>query len=107
MKIIICPICGTQFETNRPNKKYCSFSCKEAGRQLRYMKWTEEHPHYSTEYMRKYREKIREKNKPKIGACENKNTFRPWSVRKVYLQAGATENKAAELWRLQRQNAKH
>lgn len=26
---------------------------------------------------------------------------------KVYLQAGATENKAAELWRLQRQNAKH
>ena len=90
MKIIICPICGTQFETNRPNKKYCSFSCKEAGRQLRYMKWTEDHPHYSTEYMRKYREKQRRLKR----------------MRERLRSVGATENKAAELWRLQRQNSK-
>lgn len=55
-KIVRCLICGTQFETSKPNKKYCSFSCKEAGRQLQRMKWKEENPHYNTEYMKKYRE---------------------------------------------------
>lgn len=54
-KTVTCPICGAEFETNRPNKKYCSFTCKEAGRQLRRMKWEAKNPHYSTEYMKKYR----------------------------------------------------
>ena len=54
-KNVTCPICGAQFETSRPNKKYCSFSCKEAGRKLRRMKWEHDNPHYNAEYMKKYR----------------------------------------------------
>ena len=55
-KKVQCPICGRQFETSRPNKKYCSFSCKDAGRQLQRMKWKNENPNYQTEYMKAYRE---------------------------------------------------
>jgi endogenous inhibitor of DNA gyrase (YacG/DUF329 family) len=58
-KTVTCPICGKQFETNRPNKKYCSFTCKEAGRQLRRMKWAADNPNYSAEYMRKYRKGVK------------------------------------------------
>lgn len=54
-KIVICPICGRKFETKKPNKKYCSFSCKEAGRRLQRMKWNSQHPNYDREYMQKYR----------------------------------------------------
>lgn len=54
-KVITCPICGGKFKTSRPNKKYCSFSCKEAGRQLRRMEWEKENPHYNKNYMREYR----------------------------------------------------
>lgn len=57
MKTVICPICGTAFETERPNKKYCSFSCKEAGLKLRRMKWELDNPGYNTEYMKKRRAK--------------------------------------------------
>lgn len=52
-----CEICGAEFETSRPNKKYCSFTCKEAGQQIRRMKWKAKNIGYSTEYMRKYRER--------------------------------------------------
>lgn len=54
-KIVTCAICGAKFETSRPNKKYCSFSCREAGRQLQRMKWAAKNPDYNTEYMRQYR----------------------------------------------------
>lgn len=54
-KVVTCPICGAKIETIRPNKKYCSFSCKEAGRVLRRMEWEAAHPGYIKEYMRKYR----------------------------------------------------
>ena len=52
-----CEICGAEFETNRPNKKYCSFTCKEAGQQIRRMKWKADNIGYNTEYMRKYRKR--------------------------------------------------
>lgn len=55
MKTVKCAICGREFETNRPNKKFCSFTCKEAGAKLRQMKWKDNNSNYSTEYMRKYR----------------------------------------------------
>lgn len=55
-----CIICGRNFETNKPNKKYCSFTCKEAGRLLQRMKWEDANPQYNTEYMRKYRERNHE-----------------------------------------------
>ena len=55
VKTVICPICGAQFQTARPNKKYCSFTCKEAGRKLQRMKWETENPDYSRNYMRAYR----------------------------------------------------
>lgn len=54
-KVVKCVICGRQFETARPNKKYCSFSCREAGRKLQRLKWEDEHPNYITKYMQKYR----------------------------------------------------
>lgn len=56
-KIIKCAICGTEFKTEKPRKKYCSLSCREAGAELRRMKWEEKNPHYVKEYMRKYRKK--------------------------------------------------
>lgn len=55
MKIVKCVICGQTFETNRPNKKYCSFTCKEAGAQLLRMKWEDKNPDYYKNYMQKYR----------------------------------------------------
>lgn len=54
-KLVICPICGAEFETARPNKKYCSFTCKEAGRKLQRMKWEAANEGYSAAYMKKYR----------------------------------------------------
>jgi len=54
-KVVLCPICGAKFETSRPNKKYCSFTCKEAGAKLRRMKWEDKNPHYNTTYMQQYR----------------------------------------------------
>lgn len=60
-KVVICPICGTSFETSKPNKKYCSFSCKEAGGKLRRMKWEDQNPYYNTTYMKKYRKDVNKK----------------------------------------------
>ena len=54
-KLVKCPICGAEFETSRPNKKYCSFSCKEAGRKLQRMKWEAANEGYNAAYMKKYR----------------------------------------------------
>ena len=54
-KIVSCSICGKQFETVRPNKKYCSFICKEAGHRLRRMMWKSDNPDYYKAYMREYR----------------------------------------------------
>lgn len=54
-KKVTCAICGAEFETARPNKKYCSFSCREAGRKLQRMKWDGKNPHYSRDYMKQYR----------------------------------------------------
>ena len=61
-KQIKCPICGKEFETDRPNKRYCSFTCKEAGQILRRMKCNEKNPNYGKEYMQKYRQKERQDN---------------------------------------------
>lgn len=55
-----CPICGLEFDTSKPNKRYCSYSCKEAGQILRRMKWKDNNPDYSKEYMKKYRQKERQ-----------------------------------------------
>lgn len=59
MKTIKCAICGRQFETNRPNKKFCSFTCREAGEKLWRMQWEEKNPDYNKNYQRKYRERKR------------------------------------------------
>lgn len=56
-KKLICPICGTEFETNMPNKIYCSLTCKEANRILKRMKWKDSNPEYYKNYMRAYRTK--------------------------------------------------
>lgn len=59
-KIITCPICGKQFETIKPNKKYCSFSCKEAGAKFRRMNWEDQNPNYNKDYMKEYRRKAKQ-----------------------------------------------
>lgn len=56
-KVVICPICGAKFETERPNKKYCSFTCKEAHQRLQRMKWKDNNPDYYKVYMQQYRAK--------------------------------------------------
>lgn len=62
-KIIKCAICGAVFKTNKPRRKYCSFSCKEAGAKLQRMKWEDKNPNYVKEYMRKYRKKGQDSKK--------------------------------------------
>ena len=59
MRIKKCEICGKIFETNRPNKKYCSFTCKEAGEKLWRLKWQDKNPEYQKLYQRAYRERKR------------------------------------------------
>ena len=59
MKQIKCEMCGKIFLTAKPNKKYCSFSCKEAGNKLKRIKWKEKNPHYNADYMKEYRKKER------------------------------------------------
>ncbi len=56
-KVVKCAICGTEFTTSKPNKRYCSFSCKEAAARLRRMKWEDNNPAYNREYMKQYRKK--------------------------------------------------
>ena len=48
MKTVKCPICGREFTTNRPNKKFCGYSCKEAGEKLWRMKWNDNNPEYQS-----------------------------------------------------------
>lgn len=62
-KKIICPICGAQFETSRPNKKYCSFTCKAAGAKVKRIKWENENPDYIKNYMKQYRKNKGESKK--------------------------------------------
>lgn len=61
MKVVKCAICGAEFETARPNKKYCSLSCKEAATKVNLTKWHENRKGYKAEYMREYRKKFRTK----------------------------------------------
>ena len=50
-----CAICGVEFETQKPNIKYCSFTCKDAGRRLKRAKWEDAHAGYNAEYARNKR----------------------------------------------------
>lgn len=62
-KTIKCPICGRTFETGKSNKKYCSFTCKEARQKLQRMKWNDENPNYYKAYMQQYRQKEHKRGK--------------------------------------------
>lgn len=66
MKIVLCPICGQIQKTNKPNKKYCCFACKEAGQKIVRSKWEARNAGYMTDYMKTYREEKR-KEKAKNG----------------------------------------
>ena len=57
--IKICAVCGKEFTTERPNKKYCGMFCQASGRKLKRIMWEDRHAHYMTEYMREYRNKGR------------------------------------------------
>lgn len=62
MKTVICPICGKVLQTDKPNKKYCSFACKEAGQKVLRLKWEARNAHYMKEYMKEYRRREKEEN---------------------------------------------
>lgn len=62
-KIVICPICGTKFETIKPNKRFCSYTCKEANIKMKRLQWKENNPGYYNEYMKKYREAQKQKKR--------------------------------------------
>lgn len=55
MRNIKCPICGRSFETARPNKKYCSLICREAGKQLKRIYWENENPNYNANYYQSHK----------------------------------------------------
>ena len=54
-RLIKCVICGTEFKSSRPRRKYCSFSCKEAGAIIRRKVWENNNPDYIRKYMQEYR----------------------------------------------------
>lgn len=60
MKTVTCPICGKSFSTNRPNKKFCSFGCREAGKKLWQLEWEAKHRDYRAKYMKEYRAQKKE-----------------------------------------------
>lgn len=49
-----CVMCGKAFTTDRPHKRYCSLTCREAGAKYKRMKWLEKNPGYYAEYNRHY-----------------------------------------------------
>lgn len=57
MRVITCPICGRSFETVRSNAKYCSLSCREAGRQIKRLDWEERNPRYNSNYYHEHKER--------------------------------------------------
>ena len=59
-RVIICPICLKRITTNQPRKKYCSASCKEAGRKITRKLWIEKEPERIRLYMREYRKRKKE-----------------------------------------------
>lgn len=56
-----CAICGKEFETARACKKYCSLSCKEAGRIKNRLNWTDKNPDYMRVKMREYMKEYRKR----------------------------------------------
>lgn len=52
-----CIMCGKSFDTEWPNKKYCSLVCKDAAIRKKRLEWKADNPGYYTEYMRKRRNK--------------------------------------------------
>lgn len=55
MRTVNCPICGRSFETARPNKKYCSLVCREAGKQLKRICWEKKNPTYNHDYFQEHK----------------------------------------------------
>lgn len=60
-KTIKCGICGREFTTTRPNKKYCCYACRVKGIQQNRKEWNERNSDYMQRYMKDYRKKKKEK----------------------------------------------
>ena len=56
---LVCPICGREFETNAPNRKYCGTDCAKIAQARRKKHWLDNNYEYNKmrqrEYQRKYR----------------------------------------------------
>lgn len=57
----ICKICGKEYPAIYPNTKYCSILCKEMAHKKQMQAWNEKNQEYMTIYMRKYRQKNKQK----------------------------------------------
>jgi hypothetical protein len=62
-----CAICGRSFETARGCKKYCSLSCREAGRIKNRLHWLDDNPDYMRDKMRGYMKEYRKRKGAKHG----------------------------------------
>lgn len=59
-RVVKCSLCYRQFTTERPRKKYCSATCKEAATRAKRILWKKNNPHYDRDYMREYRKRKKE-----------------------------------------------
>ncbi len=61
-KEVKCGICGKVFVTDKPNKKYCSFVCRESAIKLKRLSWKTNNPEYYKNYFRQIRAKDKKAN---------------------------------------------
>lgn len=50
---LICKMCGNEFVSDAPNRKYCCALCMYAAKKYNRMKFLKKHPHYNRDYKRK------------------------------------------------------
>ena len=56
-KGIICDICGTKFDSEINNAKYCSDSCRKEGARLKHEAWKQRNPDYYSIKSKEHRHK--------------------------------------------------
>ena len=73
-KGIICSICGTIFDSENNNAKYCSDSCRKEGNKLKHDEWKKRNPDYYINAAKEHRQKQKlikeEKHRQHIRALE-------------------------------------
>ena len=73
-RLVICPICGKEFEAKAANAKYCSTACRQKGKYQRRREWEKESGYLDKqrEKMRLYRERVTAEEKAEQEAAEKR-----------------------------------